>query len=195
MKKKGVLGGFTVLEMIIVMAIMITIVSLVLANYSGFNERLGVRQAAEEIASSGRQAQAYGLGVREFCKGGSCDFPGYGLHFLRFASAGVSATSYIFFADNKIKNLQYDAPDEKINDVLIQRSAYISDICANQKQNPAGPCGLLTLDVVYLRPAPSVNLRSASFAGEIKDAEIEISGFRGTKKTIIFWLSGQISIE
>jgi type II secretory pathway pseudopilin PulG len=191
MKKKGVLGGFTVLEMIIVMGIMLTMVSLVLANYPSFNERLGVRQAAEEIASSGRQVQAYGLGVKEFGKGSGA-FPGYGLHFSRFASADVPATSYIFFADNN-KDLQYNAPGEKISDAPIQGSAYISDICANQKQIPAGPCGLLSLDVVYLRPTPSVSLKSGGFL--YADVEVKIKGSRGTTKTIIFWLSGQVSIE
>ncbi|PIQ70139.1 hypothetical protein COV89_02085, partial [Candidatus Shapirobacteria bacterium CG11_big_fil_rev_8_21_14_0_20_40_12] len=57
--------GFTVLEMVVVLGIVTIISSVVLANYPAFNERLGVRRATEDVASSIRQVQAYGLGVKE----------------------------------------------------------------------------------------------------------------------------------
>lgn len=193
------LTGFTVLEIIIVMGIMLTVTSLVLANYPGFNETLGVRRAAEEIASSVRQAQAYGLGVREF-GAGSGKFPGYGLYFQRVDVLGAPSNSYIFFADAN-GDLQYNAPNEKIEEIFIQGSARIEDLCVNQKQLPAGPCGIASLDIVYLRPQPNVSLRS-SIGGSCGlssqtycDVEIKIKGSRGTEKTIVLWLGGQASIE
>lgn len=179
-------SGFSLLEMLVVIGILVLVATLILANYPGINEALGVSRAAEEIASSGRQAQAYGLGVREFGVGSGI-FPGYGLYFQKDAPA-----SYIFFADVN-NNMQYDAPGEKISEIFIQGNAYIDDLCANQKQSPAGPCGLASSNIVYLRPQPQVSLKSGGFS--YADIEIKIKGPRGTAKTVIFWLSGQISIE
>ncbi len=180
------------LEMIVVLGIVTLVSSVVLANYPAFNERLGVRRAAEDIASSIRQAQAYGLGVKEFGPGSGI-FPGYGIYFQRYASAGVPATSYILYADGIIKNLKYDT-DEKISELPLQGTAVVDDICANQKQATPGPCGINYFYVEYLRPQPSVSLQSS--AGVFyNDAEIKIKGPRGTVKTIVIWLSGQVSIE
>ena len=112
--------GFTVLEMVVVLGIVTIISSVVLANYPAFNERLGVRRAAEDVASSIRQVQAYGLGVKEFGPGSGI-FPGYGIYFWR------PAASYILYADRN-NNLQYDAPGEKISELPIQGAAVIDDI-------------------------------------------------------------------
>ena len=193
MKKNRALCGFTILELIVVIAIMVTVSSLVLANYPGFNERLAVRRQAEEIASNVRQAQSYGLGVKEF---GSNDFPGYGVYF----QSNV-IDSYVLFADS-VRNLTYDAlSNEKIKDLPILGNVRIYDLCANQKQSPAGPCGLASLTVVYTRPVPIVSLKGGSSplcagaSGSWCDIEIKIRGSRGTTRTIVIWLSGQINIE
>ncbi len=179
-------GGFTIFEMIVVVGIMVIVASLILANYPGFNERLGVRRATEEIASSVRQTQAYGLGVKESGTGSGI-FPGYGLYFQ-----SASPDSYIFFADRN-GNLQYDATGEKVSEINITGGAQIADLCANQKQATPGPCGLANLTAIYLRPQPQVTLKSGGFS--YADIEIKIRGSRGTTKTIILWLSGQVSIE
>ncbi len=184
--------GFSIMEIIVVMAIMVTVASLILANYPGFNERLAVRGASEEIASSLRQAQAYGLGVKEFVPG-SQSFPGYGLYFQRVDPVtGLPSTSYVFFAD-KNKDFLYTDSSEKISNMLIQGGVYIYDLCANQKQIPAGPCSLASLNVVYTRPAPQVSLKSGSLS--YSDLEVKIKGPKGTAETIVIWLSGEVSVE
>jgi prepilin-type N-terminal cleavage/methylation domain-containing protein len=178
-------NGFTLVEIMVVIGIMTIVTSLILANYPGFNDRLSAQRAAEEIASSARQAQAYGLGVKE-AGTGSGVFPGYGLYFQ-----SASSDSYIFFAD-KNGNSEYDS-DEKISDNLLENGVQIFDLCTNQKQTPAGPCGLNNLTVLFLRPQPQVSLKSG--ASSYADIEIKIRGSRGTTKTIVIWLSGQVSIE
>ncbi len=180
------------LEMIVVLGIVTIISTVVLANYPAFNERLGVRRAAEDIASSIRQVQSYGLGVKEFGTGSGI-FPGYGINFKRYASAGVLADFYTVYADSN-NNLRYDAPGEKISQLTLQGNAVIDDICADQKQAVSGPCGINNVFVEYLRPQPSVSLQTGA-GGFYKDVEVRIKGPRGTAKTIVIWLSGQVSIE
>ena len=187
------LTGFSMLELVVVIAIMVTVSSIVLANYPGFNERLTARQRAEEIASNVRQAQAYGLGVKEFVPN---DFPGYGVYF----ESSVT-DSYVLFADS-VRNLTYDLlSSEKIKDLPILGNVRIYDLCANQKQLPAGSCGLTSLTVVYTRPTPIVILKGGSspscagVGGSWCDIEVKIRGSRGTTRTVVIWLSGQISVE
>jgi len=183
--------GFTILEMVVVLGIVTMISSMVLANYPAFNERLGVRRAAEDIASSIRQAQSYGLGVKEY-KAGTGVFPGYGIFFQRYISAGVFNTTYTLFADLD-NDLRYDAGEE-IDIRLIQGDAHIYDICGNQKQPTPGPCANNYLYAEYLRPQPSVSLQTADGVS-YSDVEVKIMGPRGSTKTIVIWLSGQVSIE
>jgi len=185
--------GFTVLEMMIVLGIVAMISSVVLANYPAFNERLGVRRAAEDIASSVRQVQAYGLGVKEFGTG-SGNFPGYGIYFQRYAGAGVPADFYRLYADKDGNKLYNPDGSEEINKLIIQGNAVVDDICGNQKQAPPGICGINSLHIEYLRPQPSVSLQSSSGVF-YNDVEIKIKGPRGTVKTIVIWFSGQVNIE
>ncbi len=186
LRRGKLVAGFTIFEVVVVIGIMVIISSVILTTYPNFNDRVSTRRAAEEIASSVRQAQAYGLGVKESGTG-SADFPGYGLYFQ-----SASPFTYIFFAD-KIRDLQYAGDSEKISEITIQGKASIVDLCANQKQAVVGPCGLSELRAIFLRPQPQVNLKSGSLS--YSDVEIKIKGPRGTQKTIIFWLSGQVSIE
>ncbi len=178
-------GGFTALEMIVVVGIMALVATLILANISSFGDRLSVDRAAEEIASSVRQAQAFGLGVKESGVGSGI-FPGYGLYFQNTAN-----NSYILFAD-KNNNLQYSA-DEKVSEFFLSNNVQIFNLCANQKQTPVGPCGLADLTAIYLRPQPQVSLKAAG--SSYSDIEVKIRGARGTIKTIVIWLSGQVTIE
>ena len=189
MKKIKVIRGFTVVELVIVLTIMITITSLILANYPGFNERLAVRGASEDIASNVRLAQAYGLGVKESSPG---LFPGYGVYFQ-----GTTANSYVLFADNNNDGTYQES--EKIKDLAIQSSVQIYDLCVNVKQTPPGTCGFASLTAFYKRPTPIVSLKGEQTIGgtvvPASDIEIKIRGARGTTKTIVVWLSGQISVE
>ena len=54
-------SGFTLIELIVSIGIMIIITSVILANYTTFNKRIKLEGATQEIASIIRQAQAYGL--------------------------------------------------------------------------------------------------------------------------------------
>ena len=182
-------GGFTIVELLIVLTIMVTITSLMLANYPSFNERLAVRAASEDIASNVRLAEAYGLGVKE----SSADlFPGYGVYFK-----STVTNSYVIFADNNNDSIYQVS--EKIKDLTIQTSVQIYDLCANVKQTPPGTCGLASLTTFFKRPTPIVSLKGEQTIGGVvvpaSDIEIKIRGSRGTTKTIVVWLSGQISIE
>jgi len=178
--------GFTVVEVLVSASIIALIASLILANYPRFNEALAVRQVAEQIASATRLVQAYGLSVKEFGTGSDI-FPGYGIYFQ-----SASPASYIIFADVDA-DFQYDGVSERVKEIAVETSSRIYDLCGNVKNNPPGDCGLLDLSAIYLRPYPSVSLKSG--ASSYSDIEIIVRSPKGMTKTIILWQGGQVSIE
>lgn len=161
--------GFTLVEMVVVLAIIMLISTIVLTGQSTFNRTLLLTDTAYTVAFSARQAQTYGLSSKAY---GSVQNAGYG---LRFNSA--TPNSYIFFADTarsippppsgqcplgvpgtpeeKPGNCLYDpGADGLVNTYTFNRGFTISGFCGSS--NGARVCtaggGLTTLDVVYTRP-------------------------------------------
>src|SRR3989344_4725158 len=78
--------GFTLLEMIIVTAIVGVITALLLASYPTLGSRFSLGRLAREIALSIRQSQVYCLAVREFPLREEI-YPPYGIYIRPRANA------------------------------------------------------------------------------------------------------------
>ncbi len=70
--------GFTIIEMITVVAIITIMTGVVLANFPDFRERASLELVAQEISLVIRQAQAFGSQTRSI---GSGTFPSFGVYF------------------------------------------------------------------------------------------------------------------
>ncbi len=102
-------AGFTLIELIVVSAIIIVITTFILFQQSKFNSSTLLRSLAYSIALSVRQAQVYGTSVRESSLGSNIFSAGYGIH---IPSAGVSsADTYYIFSDLD-GNGKYDVGEE-----------------------------------------------------------------------------------
>ncbi|HBV01422.1 MAG TPA: hypothetical protein DEF00_03465 [Candidatus Taylorbacteria bacterium] len=87
--------GFTLVELLVAIALFGTIATLILLSYRKVSNQLFVTTLAYELALSLRQAQSYGVSVHEFQGGGAGTFNvGYGLHF-----DSESLNTYALFAD------------------------------------------------------------------------------------------------
>jgi prepilin-type N-terminal cleavage/methylation domain-containing protein len=83
--------AFTLVEMVVVVAIIGIITTIALASQSTFNHSLVLTDTAYSVAFSAREAQSFGSASRTY---GSVHNPGYGIH--------LDATlpqSYVLFAD------------------------------------------------------------------------------------------------
>ncbi len=189
-KQKGLPAGrqgFTIIELVVTISILVVVTTLIFANQPKFRENISLKKTAQEIALAIRQAQAYGLGVREF-QLGSNKYPGYGVHFNI-----ASLDSFILFADLDEDNV-YDETLENVESFKIQTGEKLSSLCANIKTSPPGTCGFNTMDIVFSRPNPLVSLRSG--VSSFSDVEIKMLSSRGQQiKTIVILSSGQISVE
>lgn len=99
--------GFTLVELLICVAIFVVITSVAVWNNNAFNSSILLTDLAYEVALSVRQAQVYGITVKApaACSGGSqCNFSsGYGVDFNTSGTLNTSSsTNYVLFEDGEV---------------------------------------------------------------------------------------------
>lgn len=182
--------GFALVELLIAVVLFGIITSMVLLTYSRVGEQLFITTLAYEAALSFRQAQSYGVSVKEFRGGGTETFEAaYGLHF-----ESGSDKQFVLFADGNVggNRLRYDGEHEGSGCLSASGSECVSifkiergnrilkfcgvllldggrDVADEQKQEecntastpPSNPSLAITfLDVMFLRPNPDAMIRT-----------------------------------
>ncbi len=190
--------GFSLIELIVTISISMAITAVIFFNYPAFNANLSIRRTADEIALTVREAQAYGLGVREF-KNFSLvgKFPGYGVHFDL-----NTPKNFILYADGAIdgvQNNQYDKgagigcggqeDTECFRNYGLASQDAVVELCGGSN------CNLTNLDIVFLRPNPTVTIRSDSAPGNFSQSSVRVRALGGEERIIRVWSTGQISVE
>ena len=179
-------GGFSLLEVLISLAIIVIIVSVSLVRYEAFNSEVILRSQAYEVALSIREAQVQTVGA--LGEGGGFREE-YGVYF-----DVTTPDRYLFFIDNGgSEPVMYDEGEE-INPVLYLDTRYtISRICVNS-------CSAVVddLSVYFIRPDFDAHFSSQTPLGTISDARIEIepvSGASSGNRAVVISQTGQISID
>lgn len=188
-RKQGwFLRGLTLIELLVVMGIFSIISLVVLANHSRFNSSVLLGSLAYDIALSVREAQVYGLSVREFANSFQV---GYGVRF-------ASATSYVFFADTNA-NKKYDSGvDSIVRTYTLGKGHTVKRFCATSSlgvetcsDSSSGP--LNYLDILFFRPDPDANITSNN-PTVYSSAKVVVTSPSGETRTVTVVSTGQISV-
>lgn len=153
--------GFTLIEMIVVIALISILTTVILFNSGRLNSAVLVSNAAYEMGLIVRESQVAGLGVRAVNSGATQTLAAFtsshGVHFNM-----STPTKVILFGDLN-KNGAYDV-GEMTQEYNIQnkRSGTILAICAKVNPLASGPCTTTTTsyttaataDIVFSRPNP-----------------------------------------
>ena len=165
-RRASVPRGFTLVEMLVVLAIIIMITAIVINGQSTYNRSILLTDTAYTVAYSIRQAQSLGLASRGTTVGASIvSNAGYGVRF-------AGSSSYVVFADTggtvnlpaavcpvgvagtpdfKRGNCKYDTGTDRIvKNYTFSRGYTIANICG--KSGSVLTCSLSALDVVFMRP-------------------------------------------
>jgi prepilin-type N-terminal cleavage/methylation domain-containing protein len=187
--------GFTLTELIVVVAIITVVTSVVLASNSKYGGSVLLQNLAYDVALSVRQAQVYGISVRSF---GASNFSvGYGMNFD--VSSPISQTTYILFADlagTGVYNPNY-IPSENVppSPYTIGRGYFISKLCAPAGTDSSTCTPVQKLDILYKRPEPDAIIRANGNSTKQSSGRIVLKSPRGDTLSVVVSATGQISVQ
>ncbi len=188
--------GFSLLELMVTIGISTVMSAIIFFNYPAFNSNVSLRRTADSIALTIREAQAYGLGVRQFSSGGG--FPGYGVHFDL-----ITHKDFVLYADSNHNSIydkgagigcggvditecfrNYTLTTE---DQIVELRGYVGNTIDRN---------LSSLNIVFLRPHPTVVIRTDDPQDQDKfdRASILVQSKGGEKRLIKVTAAGQISV-
>lgn len=205
--------GFSLAEMIVVLAIIVSITGIVLTGQENFNRTLRSTDTAYTVALSIRQAQTYGLSSRTFGGAGNA---GYGIHigsttpqlYLLFADvsklAGIPAYCPVGVAgqpDQKPGNCLYDPTgSELVQTYTFGRGFIIGNACGHDLGDITRCTGdgyLTGIDMTFIRPNTDSVITGLRGVGNIqlKDAQIQIlTPAGGGTRYVCLTRSGEVSV-
>jgi type II secretory pathway pseudopilin PulG len=211
-KIRDITRGFTVVELLTSIGIMLIITSAVLFNQSTYTAGAALASSADSISSTLFQAQVYGVSVKE-ASTGSNDFSSlFGVSFNRvdLYTGNITNQNYILFTDKVLKNQSYDyvnwwgdcsSGSECIENNLMPGQNYIKTFCI-LRSNAAELCGTVNrVDVMFKRPNLEAIMKFYNLGGNpvimsnVIGVRIEISYPNGPSKSVVVYNTGQISVQ
>lgn len=204
--------GFTLIEMLVSVAIFTIMTTYLIVKYGTFNQNILLTNTAYDIALTIRQAQNFGTNTQRGVTGGGASFsafqPAFGVSFStqnpRNISPGKpygvivpSNTNFVFFPDVHPSggDMRYeDHPSEEAVRTLyaLRRGVRVTALCAGSETS----CTATTkLDIAFKRPSPNAVISSAT-ATNLSFARITIQTDDGSfSRTIAVREFGQIAVE
>lgn len=196
--------GFTLIEMMISVGIFVVISGVVLANYNGFNSKVLLSNLAYDLALTIRQAQTFGISVRQGVGGSFAN--AYGVYIEEDDTSGVT-TTFHFFYDTDADNT-YDVPapgtcsGECQKRFALTRGNRISQICVDTGSLVCSPsASVKSLTMMFKRPNPDTiykairNNDTEITASTIIYATITVQSPKGDSKVITVRPTGQVSVN
>lgn len=186
------LMGFTLVELLISISVLMVLTGTVLASYRGYNNNAYFANASEDIVLALRQAQVYGVGV----KGQSSSFQiPYGVYFDNSPS---NNNKMILFADTFPST-----PDGKYtsDDTLIETILWKAPIGITKLECGTGiPCTGNIVSVTFKRPNPDASIiqgGDTSVGTQTGEITIENGASGGSlkKSKVIVTKAGQIYLQ
>ncbi len=201
--------GFTLIELLMVISIIALITAVVVFNQSDFADNISLTNTANEIELQIREAQVYGISVREFVPTSNEFYIAYGASF-NLNNAGSSNNSFIYFADRNPLNGVYNTPTTCVADgtteclsrVRLQRGNIISNICVIQSTGSEVCAPTLgRFDVTFLRPNPNAKIIFYNGSGgqvtypNHRGVRIELRSPKNRTISVYVYSTGQVSIQ
>jgi len=186
-------GGFSIVELLVSTSILVVITLVVLVNHSAFGGNILVGALAYDVGLSIRQAQVFGLSVREFGVGTNTFDVGYGVHFDIDNSTG-----YQIFADID-KNKMFNNGDGTEEVFFIGKGFSIAKICGTNSSSVevcSDSGGISVMDVTFIRPDPDAFIVVDGDPSVVyQSARIVVQSPNGNKREVNVESTGQISIS
>lgn len=172
--------GFTMVELLISISIIVIISSIAVFNQQRFSEVMAISNVAYDVAITLRQAQVYALSGWQPNLFTEPYVPSYGIRFSQGSS------SFQLMADTNNNGTL----NQVIENLTLQRGVVVSDLCL---ANQSGGCvqSAPNLSVYFIRPRAQAFF---SLSGG-QNALITLQSPNGLEKGIFITESGQILVR
>tara|TARA_Y100000310_G_scaffold32715_1_gene30985 strand:- start:447 stop:977 length:531 start_codon:yes stop_codon:yes gene_type:complete len=171
--------GFTVIEILVVMAIVVLMTILVLPNWRAGEQSLALQRSAQKLAQDTRRAQELALRAQSFtCQIGTIS--GYGIFFDQSAP-----NSYILFAECNGNNTYNDGIDGIVDgeSISLESGVEIASVTP-------GP----TVSIVFIPPTPTIWINN-----DVGQTSVQVvlrrTGDPASTKTITITNKGIIDVD
>jgi len=185
--------GMTYIELIIVLSIFSTITSVILFNYSTFQDKVDMKVLANDIALKIVEAQKSSVAGKlplETMTPSEDWKPSYGVFF-----DSTDNKNFIYFADldNNYLFEDTDCSGECLESTLITKNNYISELSIVGSECPSTTTNL---NIVFKRPDSNAIISSDSILTcDITYAQITLSSQNSVTASIKIYPSGRIQID
>jgi prepilin-type N-terminal cleavage/methylation domain-containing protein len=181
--------GFTIAEVLIVLAIIGFLTASVVAQYRDFDSATVLRNLAYEVALSVREAQVMTISTSNLGGGGVFQTTGQNSYGVAF---NANAQTYTIFNDLDNDNL-YDAPGELVKLITISQGASITTI--SEQRSNGTVAAVTSASITFDRPHLDTSFRTSSGVATVVDLTINTTSKRGGSRTITVSKSGRISVQ
>lgn len=200
-------SGFTLIELLVTISIFVIVTGVVLVNSNKFDSTVLLHNFAYDVALTIKQAQSYGVNVKESSAGtfGS----NYGVYF-NIGSNGGSRTNFVLFDANPLPtdlatpiNCETTPGIECLQKYSITKGTTIQSICASadvlNNEKACDDSRLNTSQLVILFTRPNLNAKIYKYTGitsvEQAYAKIVLASADGSTSTVVVTSVGQIYVK
>lgn len=164
-------AGFTLVELLVVIGVIVSVSGIVLGNWKAGDEELLLQRSAHQLAQDIRGASEMAMSARDFQ--GAIPQGGYGIFFRQ-----NNDTYYIIYADTN-GNERYNAADGVVQTADLPPGIYIKNISKNN------------LSINFKPPNPTIRIDGSSEAA----VTLALRSDPGKTRTIRVNLVGLIEVE
>jgi prepilin-type N-terminal cleavage/methylation domain-containing protein len=191
--------GFTLIELVICVAIFAMMTALLVAKYGAFNQSVLLTNLAYDTAITIRTAQTYGLSgqgqEQTTCPNSICFKYPYGVHFSTSLSENTKITLFADSSPLNAPNGTYEAGDTEVSVYTITRGAIVSGMCVGDGCSEADGT-TQQLDITFVRPNPEAKICvDGSTSCPTKYARIFIKGTDNSLRSVVVRSTGQVSVQ
>jgi prepilin-type N-terminal cleavage/methylation domain-containing protein len=183
-------AGFSLVELMITIAIIVLVTGVALVRYGSFNNAVLLKSQAYEVALDIRQAQAYGVSVSQQT---SDTRSAYGIAFDE-----STPNMYQLFQDKNANGMLTATANPSTNEIIglattIDPRFIIADITVNN-----GACAPSQAQVLFERPNfDAMVTTSGSGCATVTSLEIVLASAAdaAVTRTVVVYASGQITVQ